>query len=150
MNEINQKWIRFADNVTLRELNKNDVALKCPYMNNLFATSMQILPLMNEVVSNLFIVRGFESEKKQKYDKSVVTEVDKLFSKGLAIELSWPNYKPDVAIEYCKDLIERIGSDDFNIVVTPISIVYHYDKESRALVQEFEENKKTIRRVIIK
>lgn len=147
MNEY-QKWIRFAEGVTLREVNPDDVALKCPYMNNLFVTCMNILPRLNEIVSNIEVVKGFTSEKKLKLKIANPSPEELLFTKGLAIELTWPGYNSDKAISICKELFEQL-SPQFKLVVREGSVLYMYDKES-ALVQEYFEKNILKSRVILK
>lgn len=102
-----------AQGVTLSELNPENNALKNEYADNLITTAMIILLDIWRRFNGIKITKGFVSSGKMykeilpKTGRVKPTVYEKKHTLGLALEITWPDYDTDRALEYCKDFLKR-------------------------------------------
>jgi len=119
----------FAKNVTIDNLNPHNFALKNEYITNLISTALNTIPYANDLlgVDSVVISNGFASYKymnevslsnfvrNQKGCNNCMIQRELLFSKGLAIGLTWKDFDPNIAIQVAKNIL--LNNDVINIVI---------------------------------
>jgi len=102
--------LKFADKVTMDDLNPHNFALKNEYISNTISTALNILPIINSIVGSdkVNVTRCFLS-RKFIFDEMVIPS-DRfndflLHSEGLAIEVSLDDFDDDLAIFISKEVI---------------------------------------------
>lgn len=157
MNEF--RVLYFAKGVSLNEINPDDVALKCPYMNNLVCTAMQILPIANTRIADIKILKGFVGLAKlnSEYKDKKIPADELKHTQGLALRFTWRNYNKRDAIKLFKELYEKecnqtdgYISGYFKLVISDNDIYFSQEKEGRELGEEFLKEDKYLYRTLKK
>jgi len=104
--------LKFADKVTMDELNPHNFALKNEYISNTISTALNVLPVINAIVGSdkVNVTRCFLSRRFIFDEMNIpVDRIDDflLHSEGLAIEVSIDEWEHELAILICKEVISN-------------------------------------------
>ena len=96
--------LKFADKVTMNEMNPHNFALKNHYISNLISTALYVLPYANACIGQqvVRVTRGFLSRSyiltELQIPKHKTEDIFK-HSEGLAVEITWDNFDMDTALD---------------------------------------------------
>ncbi|MFA7142569.1 MAG: hypothetical protein WC175_01110 [Candidatus Dojkabacteria bacterium] len=108
----NENDLIFADYIRLSNINPHNFALKNEYISNLITTCMNIIPVVNSIVGKecTRVTRGFLSRQYMLDNLDIPERMfDDLMkhSKGLALEMTFEPFDPDVSISVANAVIEN-------------------------------------------
>lgn len=109
MKENDMAELTFANNITMKELNPHNFALKNTYISNLISTALNIIPILNEVIGEdaIKVTRGFISNM---YLRDRVNVPDwkiqnmMRHTEGLALEFTWRDFEFSDALLAAKEV----------------------------------------------
>lgn len=135
----------FAEGITLTSVNPDNNALKNSYIDNLICTSMAVFtsPAIINKVSTPRVVKGFISRKKLYDGEGKVTSNETKYAKGLALEITWPEFNSVTAVEIAKYFFDK-SPTDFEIHIKNDSIAFYRGVKIRKVLRILEGEKNSV------
>ena len=148
MNEL-----KFADNVTMRELNPHNFALKNDYISNLISTALNVIPYANEVIGSdrVRITRGFLSYSYITQELNIPSRLIKdiiKHSEGMAIELTWKEFDNEEALVLAKTVVTELSLQHIQVKVVintvKSKISFYFDVSNSEIGEDTSEGYRII------
>lgn len=148
MNEL-----KFADNVTMRELNPHNFALKNDYISNLISTALNVIPYANEVIGSdrVRITRGFLSYSYIMQELNIPSRIIKdiiKHSEGMAIELTWKEFDNEEALVLAKTVVTELSLQHIQVKVVintvKSKVSFYFDVSNSEIGEDTSEGYRII------
>jgi len=97
----------FTQGITIRSLNPDNYAMCNDYMDNVWTTGIQILPEISKGLIELKVVSCFTSASAIRAKSKSFGWRERKVSQGLAISLTWYDWKHVTALAIAKKLLNE-------------------------------------------
>jgi hypothetical protein len=138
MKQKKDTWILFARNVTLQDVVPESNSLCPPYMDNIFSTCYASLPLVDTMVGDVKIIKGFIPRAKFFANKSDrhLTKYEYALSEGNGIVFTFGNWDDDTAYEVARAVFNRNRGENIHIVIEENAIAFYRGMNSRMVLKQ--------------
>lgn len=116
----------FAKGVTISEVNPDNYHMKNNYADNIFATCLSVLPIVDTFVKNIRVVKGFIALKKYKSDNGEDNQRsnEKKYCKGLGLEITWDDYNKKSCRIIASKILMDLPGENFIIIIKDNSVEF--------------------------
>jgi len=133
-----EKWILFAKDVSIQEVVPESNSLCPPYMDNIFATCMSTLPMIDKLVSGIRVLKGFIPRAKMfamKTDRHL-DKYEYAHSEGNAIVVTWDSYDEDSAYDIARQIFFKLKDNNLHIILWEGSMGLYRELDSRKILKK--------------
>lgn len=146
--------LKFADNVTMAELNPHNFALKNDYISNLISTALNVIPYANLVIGKekVLVTKGFLSrsyiQQELQLPKRRVEDFYK-HAEGKAIEITWEDFDVESAIAFTTYMIPIFikEGDCVKMVIDSVKnrLSFYFDSDTKEVGEETRDGYRIIK-----
>ena len=141
----------FGKDISLREINPDNNALKNEYVDNLMTTAMMVVPPLDQIFGNLIVVQGFTAASKlykeilpkEKPERTKANMYEIRHTLGYGLCLTWEGYDVDRALAFAKEFLKST-TENVNFLIYNSYIGFYRSVVDRKIVRCIDDTFKIV------